>query len=118
AYIAFAYTSPEGKEETMPVLVELDRGTEDQKFFRRRIRAYIVFLKSRAFKTLFNIENITVAFATTKDHNRVRQMREWAATEFATTNEPEWLANLFLFAMLPENMAEIAPRQWFLDPIW
>src|SRR5205807_3688568 len=111
AYIAFAYTSPEGKEETMPVLVELDRGTEDQKFFRRRIRAYIVFLKSRAFKTLFNIENITVAFATTKDHHRVRQMREWAAKEFAVTNEPGWLATLFLFTTLPENTGDSEPRQ-------
>src|SRR5205085_10382521 len=53
AYIAFAYTSQSGKEELIPVLWELDRGTEDQKFFRKRIRAYIVFLKSRAFKTLF-----------------------------------------------------------------
>ena len=118
AYLAFVYTNPSGKEETIPVLVELDRGTEDQKFFRKRIRAYIVFLKSRAFKTLFGIENITVAFATTKDHTRVKQMREWAAKEFAVTNEPGWLANLFLFTALPENMAEIEPRQLFLDPVW
>ena len=100
------------------MLVELDRGTEDQKFFRRRLRAYIVFLKSRAFRTLFGIENITVAFATTKDHNRVRQMREWAAKECASTNEPSWLANLFLFTSLPENMGDSAPRQLFLDPVW
>jgi hypothetical protein len=118
AYIAFVYTNPTGKEETIPVLWELDRGTEDTKFFRRKLRAYIVFLKSRSFKTLFSIENITVAFATTKDHNRVRQMREWAAKEFATTNEPDWLANLFLFTALPENMGGIEPRQLFLDPVW
>jgi hypothetical protein len=118
AYLEFVYTGPSGKEETIPVIWELDRGTEDQKFFRKRIRAYIVFLKSRAFKTLFGIENITVAFATTKNHNRVRQMREWAAKEFAQTSEPGWLANLFLFTTLPENMSEIEPRQLFLDPVW
>jgi hypothetical protein len=118
AYIVFGYTNPSGKEETIPVLWELDRGTEDQKFFRHRIRAYIVFIKSRAFKTLFGIENITVAFATTKDHNRVKQMREWAVKEFAATNEPSWLANLFLFTALPENMTEIEPRQLFLNPVW
>jgi len=117
-YIAFVSTSPSGKEETIPVLWELDRGTEDQKFFRKRIRAYIVFLKSRAFKTLLGVENITIAFATTKEHNRVRQMREWAAKEFAITNEPGWLANLFLFTLLPENMGESEPRQLFLDPVW
>jgi len=35
-----------------------------------------------------SIKNITIAFATTKDHNRVKQMREWAAKEFASTSEP------------------------------
>jgi len=118
AYLDFVYTRPDGKKETIPVLWELDRGTEDQKFFRRRIRAYIVFLKSRSFKTLFSIENITVAFATTKDHNRIRQMREWTRKELAVTNEPSWLSQLFLFTSLPENMAEIEPRQLFLDPVW
>jgi hypothetical protein len=118
AYLAFVYTRPYGKEETIPVMWELDRGTEDQKFFRKRIRAYIVFLKSRAFRTLFNIENITIAFATTKDHNRIKQMREWTRKELAATSEPSWLSQLFLFTSLPENMAEIEPRQLFLDPVW
>jgi hypothetical protein len=118
AYLAFAYTGQNGKDATIPVLWELDRGTEDQKFFRRRIRSYIVFLKSRAFKALFGIENITVAFATTRDHNRVRQMREWARKEMALTNEPKWLANLFLFTALPESMGESEPRQLFLAPVW
>ncbi len=117
AYLAFVFTRPDGKEVTIPVMWELDRGTEDQKFFRRRIRSYIVFLKSRAFKTLFNIENITIAFATTKDHNRIRQMREWTRKELAATNEPSWLSQLFLFTSLPENISEIAPRQLFLDPV-
>ncbi len=45
-------------------------------------------------------------------------MREWAANEFATTSEPDWLAELFLFTVLPENMGEIEPRQLFLDPVW
>ena len=45
-------------------------------------------------------------------------MREWAAKEFETTNEPGWLANLFLFTALPENMGDIMPRQLFLDPVW
>jgi len=117
-YLEFACTGHEGNEDIIPVLWELDRGTEDQKFFRRRIRAYVVFLRSRAFETLFEVKNITVAFATTKDHQRVRQMREWARKELAATNEPKWLADLFLFTALPENMGEIEPRHLFLDPVW
>jgi hypothetical protein len=118
AYLAFVSTSPEGLEDTIPVLVELDRGTEDQKFFRKRIRAYIVFLRSREFEKLFVVKNITVAFATTKDHTRVNKMREWARQEFALTHEPLWLSQLFLFTSLPEKMGEIEPRQLFLDPVW
>jgi hypothetical protein len=117
-YLEFVHSRELGKEDTLPVLVELDRGTEDQKHFRHRVRAYIVFLKSRAFKTVFSIDNITVAFATTSDHNRIRKMQEWTRKELAVTNEPSWLGQLFLFTALPENMAEIAPRQLFLAPVW
>jgi hypothetical protein len=118
AYLEFACTGQNGKDITIPVMLELDRGTEDQKFFRKRLRACIVFLKSRAFETLFEVKNITVAFATTKNHNRVGKMREWARKELAVTNEPKWLADLFLFTSLPETMDEIEPRQLFLDPVW
>jgi hypothetical protein len=117
-YIEFACAGHNGNEDIIPVLWELDRGTEDQKFFRKRIRAYIVFLRSRIFETVFNIKNITVAFATTRNHNRVRLMREWTQKELAVTNEPSWLSQLFLFTALPENMGEIEPRQLFLDPVW
>ncbi len=77
-----------------------------------------VFLRSRAFKTLFSIENITIAFATTKNHNRMKQMREWTRKELAASSEPLWLGQLFLFTSLPENIGEIEPRQLFLDPVW
>jgi hypothetical protein len=41
-----------------------------------------------------------------------------ARLELAATNEPGWLANLFLFTAIPENMGDIEPRQLFLDPVW
>ena len=117
-YLEFACTGQNGKEDIIPVLWELDRGTEDQKFFRKRVRAYIVFLRSRTFETVFNIKNITIAFATTKNHSRIKQMREWTQKELALTNEPSWLSQLFLFTSLPENMGEIEPRQLFVEPVW
>src|SRR5258708_12634229 len=49
AYFAFACTGPSGKEVHIPVLVELDRATQDQTFFRRKLRASIIFLKSPTF---------------------------------------------------------------------
>lgn len=118
SYLEFIHTQASGKEVKIPVLVELDRGTEEQKFFRRRLRAYIVFLKSRAFESIFTVKSMTIAFATTKDHNRVNKMREWARQEFSLTHEPKWLADLFLFTTLPEHIEEIEPKQLFLDPVW
>jgi Replication-relaxation len=118
AYLEFVYTGNSGKEETIPILLELDRGTEDQKFFRKRIRTYAVFLHSRVFETLFGVRNITVAFVTTKNHNRIKQMRDWTQKELAQTSEPKWLSDLFLFTALPEKMDAIEPSQLFLDPVW
>jgi Replication-relaxation len=118
SYLEFIQTKDAGNEVKIPIILELDRGTEEQKYFRKRIRAYIVFLKSRAFETIFAVKSMTIAFATTKDHNRLTKMREWAMLEFGLTNEPEWLAGLFLFTALPENMADLEPRQLFLDPVW
>jgi hypothetical protein len=117
-YLEFACTGQNGQEEMIPVLWELDRGSEDQKSFRRKIRSYSVFLRSRTFETVLGIKNITIAFATTKNHHRVNQMRDWAAREFTSTNEPGWLANLFLFTALPENMIDLEPSHLFLDPVW
>jgi hypothetical protein len=118
AYVEFIHTTESGKEAKIPVILELDRGTEDQKFFRKRLRAYIVFLKSRAFESVFGVKSMTITFATTQDHNRVEKMREWARLEYAATNEPKWLSELFLFTALPESMEDIDPRQLFLDPVW
>ena len=108
-YLEFVHTREGGKEQKMSVLWELDRGTEEQKFFRRRLRAYSVFVRSRAFETVFNVKSMTVAFATTKDHNWVSKMREWARQEFILTHEPSWLSQLFLFTALPESMEAIEP---------
>lgn len=118
SYLEFIQTKEGGKEVKIPIILELDRGTEEQKFFRRRLRAYIVFLKSHSFETIFSVKSMTIAFATTKDHNRLNKMREWARLEFSLTQEPRWLSDLFLFTALPEHIEEIEPRQLFLDPLW
>jgi Replication-relaxation len=115
AYMEFWHRTNEGREEPIPVYVEVDRGTEDQKFFRKRIRSYSVFVTSQAYRSVANLPAITIAFATTKGEKRVAQMREWTRRELAATSEPKWLADLFLFTHLPE---EIEPRHLFLAPVW
>ena len=67
---------------------------------------------------VLSVKSMTVAFATTRDHNRIKQMRKWTRRELAATSEPSWLSQLFLFTSLPENMAETPPRQLFLESVW
>lgn len=40
AYLTFAMATSDGRQRRFPVLLELDRGTEEKQHFRHRIRAY------------------------------------------------------------------------------
>lgn len=65
----------------LPILLEHDRGTEEQTYFRRRIRAYISFIKSRGYEQFFGTSTITVVFTTFVGEQRVEQMRAWTHAE-------------------------------------
>ncbi|MFL5658547.1 MAG: replication-relaxation family protein, partial [Ktedonobacteraceae bacterium] len=96
----------------LPVLLEHDRGTEEQQHFKRRIRAYRAFLLAGAYKQLFGVENVTVAFTTFIGSKRVAQMREWTRQELAS--EPN-IAARFLFAELPRPPE---PVHLLFEPRW
>ena len=68
------------------LLLEHDRGTEQQEHFRRRIQAYKKFLSSGAYKQALGINGVLVAF-TTLLSNRVPQMREWTRAELASDTQ-------------------------------
>ena len=60
------------------------------------------FSKAVSLRLFFVSNAMTIAVATTKDYHCLAKMRALAATALATTNEPGWLANLFLFTPLAE----------------
>jgi hypothetical protein len=118
-YLEFVYTPEYGEEQAMPVLWELDRGTEEQKFFRRKIAAYALLLKNRVLIESLHVKHMTIAFATTKEHHRVEKLREWTRLELSQLHEASWLQQLFLITALPDpQQASVSPRQLFLDPVW
>ena len=82
------------------LLLEHDRGTEQQEHFRRRIQAYRKFLSSGAYKQALGINGVLVAF-TTFLNNRVPQMREWTRAELASDKQ---LRSMFIFAELPQPL--------------
>lgn len=108
AFLDFRY---EGRR--MPVLLEHDRGTEEQFYFRRRIRAYIMLIRTEAYKELFGAKAITVAFTTFVGEHRLEQMRAWARAELAS--EASTIGTAFCFANLTPPLD---PSAVWLAPIW
>lgn len=95
------------------VLLEHDRGTEEQQFFRKRIQGYLTFLKAKAQKTLFGVDSILVAFSTFKGERRRRQMCQWTEAELA--NEPRAIGMAFYFAAL-DHPPE--PHKVWVESVW
>lgn len=100
AFLDFRSVLSDGSQRRMPVLLEHDRGTEEQRHFRHRIRAYIMMLKAEAQKDWFGVKAITIAFTTFEGERRREQMREWTRQELASTNEPRSIGSAFCFTSL------------------
>lgn len=98
--------------QSVHLLLEHDRGTEQQEHFRRRIRAYKTLLATGAYKQLLATEHVTVAFTTFISGKRVAQMREWTRAELAS--DPT-LAKMFIFAELPKP---VTPRDLLFERRW
>lgn len=95
----------------LPVLLEHDRGTEEQHYFRRRIRGYVAFLRGRAYERLFGTTTMSVVFTTFVSAQRVEQLRAWTRAELK--GEPSLLP-VFCFAHLKPPLD---PQVW-LSAIW
>jgi hypothetical protein len=115
AFLDFHLIMPDGSHRRMPVLLEHDRGSEEQKYFRRRIRAYITMLKAEAYKALFGVKTITVAFTTFAGEPRMQRMRDWTRQELTLTNEPRAIGMAFCFASLNQPLE---PRSLWLGQSW
>jgi Replication-relaxation len=97
----------------VPVVIEHDRGTEEQHYFRRRIRAYIVFLQNEGFKKMFQTKSITIAFTTSAGVSRLGRMREWTWHELS--QESKEIGQSFYFTVLDKP---IDPLKLWLEPRW
>jgi len=116
AFLLFAKHLKNGRKQNIPILLELDRNTIEQRHFRRNLRARIEFIKQEGYKTLLGTNTVTFAYAiAVGSAKRREELRSWARKEFAATSEQRWLSNLFLFADLPPALE---PHKLFLAPCW
>jgi hypothetical protein len=105
---------------SMALLLEHDRGTEQQEHFRRRISMYKAFLSSGAYRQPLRINSVTVAFTTFISARRVEQMREWTKEELEAEPRLLQLANIFCFAELPQPVEPqhlLFERRWYTPTI-
>jgi Replication-relaxation len=115
AVFDFRRPLPNGRHLYTPVLLEHDRGTEQQAYFRERIRAYITFLTSGTYQELFNTSAVNIAFTTFEGERRREQMRAWTLRELKATNESPDIGLAFSFASLQRPPTA---RAVWLDPCW
>ena len=95
-------------------LLEVDRGTEDVKVFREKIRSLVTFSKS-GYQEVFHTPSITIVFATTAGNVRCTNMLTWTKQTLSDMHEPQE-ADLFRFATIPQG--DLDPAWLFFEPFW
>ncbi len=115
AWLLFHHTT--GKKGSWhPVFLEIDRSTEQQKFFKRQIRARALFLVSGGYKKLFGTNKGVIAYATTGNQTRIHTMRVWTQQVLTELNLKK-LSSRFLFCSLTPSW-EQDEASLFLAPLW
>ncbi len=115
AFLDFRVALLSGRQLRWPILLEHDRGTEEQRQFRRRIRAYIIMLRTQGYRQWFEAKGVRVAFSTFTGFDRLKRMREWTRQELASTNDSKAMGKLFVFANFTKPLD---PRRIWLNPCW
>jgi hypothetical protein len=101
-----------GKSQTC-VALELDRGTVEQKQWRRKVRGLVAWAKG-PYQAQFQTTSLTVAVVATPGPKRVRELVNWTEAELGQLGRQE--AELFRFTGLSPDVVE--PAELFLAPRW
>ena len=116
AFVEF-HIEQETKRFRSCILFEIDRDTTEAKRFKKKIRAYITYLKTGRFTKKYKARSVTIAYPTTGGKARVEQMQEWTRDELSRTHEGREFGNTFVFAALPQGSA--FDGEWLLlSNVW
>jgi hypothetical protein len=100
-------------EVPVSIALELDRGTEDQKIWREKVAAYVVWAGG-PYKEAYETDNLTIAVVCPDDRRRTVLM-DWTMRELKTRESEEY-AELFIFTAA--SPVETSPERFFLDKVW
>jgi hypothetical protein len=95
------------------IAVELDRATEDQKVWREKVAAYVVWARG-PYKEAFETDNLTIAVVC-PDERRRAVLMDWTMRELKARQLEEY-AQLFLFTATSPVTA--SPARFFFGKVW
>lgn len=96
------------------LVLELDRGTEEQKAWRRKVRGLVAYANG-PYQEAFQTKSLTIAVVTTSGPRRLLDLLRWTERELIDLKEQQQ-GDLFLFTdVVPEA---IVPSTLFLSHVW
>ncbi|MBB4984780.1 replication-relaxation family protein [Streptomyces nymphaeiformis] len=99
--------------ESVYIALELDRGTEQQKHWRRKVAALTAWAEG-PYRQVFEADNLTVAVAVPAKARR-EQLSDWTIRELEAIGRTE-LADIFLFTSVSPVTTD--PFELFFGPCW
>ena len=97
------------------LVVELDRGTEEQKAWRRKVRGLLAYSRG-PYQEAFHTKSLTFAVLTTAGDKRLLDLIRWTEHELAAMKEERQGSDLFILTTLSPDTA--AARDIFFAPRW
>lgn len=109
-----------GKSSKIPILLEIDRGTEYKQQFKEHVKARLEFIRSGAYASQFETEAVMVVYATTgqlPEYQLSRRiaMCKWTYELLQEMRMEEW-ASIFRFASI--NWKELYQAHLFDESVW
>ncbi|MEU5425711.1 replication-relaxation family protein [Streptomyces olivoreticuli] len=100
-------------QDAVAVALELDRGTEQQQHWRRKVASIAAWARG-PYRDAFQAENLTVAVVTPGPARR-DQLQRWTTQELQALGM-EYYNDIFLFT--DASPIERAPFEFFFCPLW
>jgi hypothetical protein len=103
-----------------PILLEVDRGMEYSRKFKRHVRSRIEFIRSGAYEKMFQTDAVMVGYLTTGERPEYRETRRkamcaWAQQVLAELHMENW-SHIFRFASVEFDQLYTTPM--FDEPMW
>ena len=97
------------------LLLEYDRGTEDQAKWRAKIAALTTAVTSGVYQTAFGTNSLTVTVVTIPQPQRLTHLIAWTEAQLIASGA-QHLAELFRFTDVSPQT--VSPEEFFLSPGW